>query len=354
MAKTMRAMVLHEWDGPLSSVEMPIPEPGEGEVLLRVRACGVGYTLNNIRSGRLRGVPNAALPRIIGHEVAAHVTRLGHGVTGVETGDRVAVYFYLTCGECEVCRWGHDPLCPRLRGLVGVSSDGGLAEYMVVPSDNVIPIPDEVSDVDAAVASDAVVTPWHALTSVVRLGPLESLTVIGAGGGVGIHAVMIGRMLGAQVIGVDVTDEKLSFAGKCGADDVVDGRRNDIVDRVMNATAGRGSDVVLDYVATSATLRSAFDYLAPNGTLIVQGVNPPGTEFSVEPRQFIGRQVSVSGSRYGSRKEVRDVLQLIASGRLKPAVSTTTSLDSVEDLFDRLEDVDVLGRAAVTFEAMAP
>lgn len=146
---------------------------------------------------------------------------------------RVYVYMYLTCGRCNACRWAHDPLCTSLRGIIGLASDGGFAEYMVVPAANVGSVPDEVSDLpvfgrsesfDACVAVDAVATPWHVLRGVARLDPTQMLVVVGAGGGVGVHAVKIGKLLGARVIGVDVTDEKLAFSRERGADEVLDGR----------------------------------------------------------------------------------------------------------------------------------
>ena len=291
-------------------------------------------------------MPGASVPRVIGHEVAGSIVDVGEGVEGLGEGARVYVYMYLTCGRCAACRWGHDPLCESLRGIVGLASDGGFAQYMVVSAANVEPLPDEVSDLAACVTVDAVATPWHALRAVAHLDPTQTLVVVGAGGGVGVHAVMVGKLLGARVIAVDITEPKLAFAQAHGADEVVDGR-NDVHQAIVDLTDGRGADVVLDYVANAATLRAAFASLAPEGRLVIQGVNPAGDEFRVEPREFIHHQLSVSGSRYASRREVAEAMQLVRRGLITPAITQTAPLEGAETLFGMLEERTLLGRAAL-------
>ena len=349
----MRALLLREWGGPLEPVELPRPRPGAGEVLVRVSTCGVGDTLNNMRLGRNAMMPGASVPRVIGHEVAGWIAGVGPGVEGLDLGTRVYVYMYLTCGRCAACRWGHDPLCERLRGIVGLAADGGFAEYLVVPATNVGVLPDEVEDLAACVAVDAVATPWHALRAVARLDATQTLVVIGAGGGVGVHAVMVGVLLGARVIGVDITEAKLAFSRSNGADEVIDGR-GDLRQAVLDLTEGRGADVVLDYVATAATLEAGFASLAPEGRVVIQGVSPPGDEFRVEPRSFIHRQLSVCGSRYASRREVAEAIELVRRGLISPAVTRTAPLEEAEGLFDLIGERTLLGRAAVEIGADRP
>ena len=347
LPETMPALVLHEWGGPLVPQERPVPVPGREEVLLRVDACGIGDTLNNMRSGRNAAMPRASVPRVLGHEVAGTVVAVGDAVDLVSVGQRVFAYMYLTCGRCDACRFGHDPMCRDPGGMIGLSIDGGFAGYVVLPAANVEPLPDEVSSVDACVAVDAVATPWHALRAVAPVDPTDTLVVVGAGGGVGVHALAVGRLLGARVIGVDVTDAKLAFALEHGADDVVDGRSDDVAAAIAHLTDGRGADVILDYVASSATLDAGFRALASNGTLVVQGVNPPGDEFRVEPRAFVHRQLAVRGSRYASRREVREVMELVRRGAIEPVVTVRVSLDDVGSVFAMLERRELLGRAAI-------
>lgn len=345
----MKALVLREWGRPLRMAELPIPEPGPGEVLVRVRACGIGYTLTNIRRGRMSGSPGAGVPRVIGHEVAGDVVRVGPGVDGWYPGRRGLVYFYLTCGRCAACRHGHDPLCGELRGLVGVAADGGLAEYMKVPAANLVSLPEEIDYVTGSVVADAVATPWHALRAVARLRPLEDVAVFGAGGGVGIHAVQVAKRLGGRVVAIDLGDEKLRFAMEHGADWTVDARAGDVAAELRRHTGGRGVDVVLDYVATPETTRAGYDCLAPGGRLVFQGINPPNTLFQAEPRNFIHREVMVAGARYASRRELVEAVEAVRRGLLQPVVTRTGRLEDAESFFELLDRQTLLGRAAVVF-----
>src|SRR5438876_6709310 len=217
----MKAMVLHEKGGTLGHEEVPQPQTGPGEELVRVRACGAGLTVVHIKQGRLG---NMVLPRIIGHEIAGEVVEVGEGVTTVHRGDKVIVYFYLTCGYCRWCGSGREDLCANFRGFVGVHIDGGFAEYVRLPARNLVHIPPELDYTEAAIVADAVSTPLHALRERVQLRPPETVMVIGAGGGVGIHAVQMAKVLGARVIGVDVSDEKLALVRSMGADEVINAR----------------------------------------------------------------------------------------------------------------------------------
>ena len=346
----MKALVLSQWGGDFELQERPIPQPGPGDVLLRVQACGVGYTLSNIRAGRMSETPGASLPRVLGNEIVGEVASVGADVSGWSTGDRALVHFYLMCGSCEACRWGHEPLCRRLRGLVGVAIDGGLAEYTVVPAENLVRVPGSIPSAQACVVADAVATPWHALSRVAPVGPTDRVAVVGAGGGVGVHAVKVARLFGATVIAIDVSEEKLQFARDCGADVAIDGRQADVVAAVMEATSGGGATVVLDYVANDRTLQDAFDYLAPRGVLVVQGVNPPGTEFHVEPRRFIHTEARITGARYASRKELAETVDLVSRKALVPAVTRVVPLDRATELFELMDRGELLGRAAVVFD----
>src|SRR5215813_7219550 len=175
---TMKAIVLEKFGSPLRLATVPVPKIGPNDVLLRVRATGVGLTvvIMTANPGRV-----TSFPRIPGHEVAGEVVDRGSEVTHVEIGDRVACHFYLTCHACRFCRSGRETLCTAFRGFVGQAIDGGYAEYMAIPALNVTPIPAGVSDLDAAVASDAIATPYHACREEARVGPGDSVLIIGAG-----------------------------------------------------------------------------------------------------------------------------------------------------------------------------
>src|SRR5919201_865358 len=152
--RTMKALVSHEYGGPLRVEDVPCPEPGPGDVLVRVEACGLGLTVANIMDGRLRaGSPR--LPLIPGHEVAGVVEAAGAGVAEPRPGDRVITSFYVSCGLCRFCRAGREPVCERFRGYVGADIDGGYAEYMVVPAVNALPLPETISFIEATAIPDA-------------------------------------------------------------------------------------------------------------------------------------------------------------------------------------------------------
>src|SRR5206468_8073940 len=179
----------------------------------------------------------------------------------VKVGDRVACHFYLTCHACRFCRSGRETLCTAFRGFVGQASDGGYAEYMAIPALNVTPIPPGVSNMDAAIAADAIATPYHACREEARVGPGDSVLIVGAGGGVGIHAVQMAKLCGGWVLAADITDEKLAAARDCAADALVDGRRGDLATQVARLTDGRGVDAAIDFVASRETLEGSLKSL---------------------------------------------------------------------------------------------
>jgi propanol-preferring alcohol dehydrogenase len=231
-----------------------MPKIGPNDVLVRVRACGIGLTVVNMIAtpGRV-----TSYPRIPGHEIAGEVVVIGTEVSTVRVGQRVTNHFYLTCGQCRNCRSGRETLCLHPRGNVGAACDGGYAEYVKLPARNVVPIPEGVSEVDAAVASDAIATPYHACRKEARIGPGDDVLIIGAGGGIGIHMVQMARLCGGRVLAADLGESKLALARQAGADVSLDARDGDLVTKVMTATDGRGADAAIDVVGSRETLTGA-------------------------------------------------------------------------------------------------
>jgi len=341
--------VLPAFGAPLRLQTVARPAVGPGDVLLRVRAAGVGLTVVIMiaNPGRV-----TSFPRIPGHEVAGEVVEVGAEVTTVAVGARVVCHFYLTCGGCRFCRSGRETLCTAFRGFVGQATDGGYAEYMAVPARNVTPVPPGVSDVDAAIASDAIATPYHACREEARVGPGDTVLIVGAGGGVGIHGVQMARLCGGWVVGADVTDDKLDAAKAAGADAVVDGRAGDLAAQVRALTGGRGVDAAIDFVASQETLEASLASLGRAGRLVIIGSRPPavfGAEatFRVDPGRMLYDMLEIHGSRYVTLTEIQQTLELLRLGRIRPVISRTFPLEAAEEAHELLRRNALIGRAAL-------
>ena len=175
----MKAMVLREYELPMLPEERSLSDPVGAEVLLRIRAAGVCGTDLKLFRGKN---PRLKLPLVLGHEFAGEVVALGPEVHQRHIGDRVVVYMYMNCGQCEPCLTGHENLCSNRRGFFGFDRDGGFAEYVLVPEANLVPVPEAVSFEEAAILGDAVATSWHAVRTQADLKPTQTLMVMGLGG----------------------------------------------------------------------------------------------------------------------------------------------------------------------------
>ena len=340
----MKAMVLHNREESFRLEERPEPSPGIGEAVMRVRAAGVGLTLVNMRLGRMGG----SLPRVMGHELAGDIVEIGEGVTALSVGDRCAVYFYLTCGRCRWCRGGRETLCENFAGFVGAHRDGGFAEYVCLPEGNFLPVPEGLSDEAAAVATDAVNTNWHCMRERARISPHDTVLLIGAGGGVGIHGVQVARLFGARVIAADISEEKLDLARRWGASETIDVRKvDDVAGEAKRLTGGKGVDAAVDYVGHGETFQAAIDSLATSGRSVVIGA---GTgEASFDPHRLVMTEQIITGSRHSTRTELIETMEIMARGLVQPVIGMRVPFVEVETVFDALKNETLLGRGALTY-----
>lgn len=319
---------------------VPVPEPGPGEVLLRVGGCAVDRFDLAIRNGvRERATK---LPHILGHEIAGEVARLGPGVGGLGEGDRVASSLYLVCGQCRWCLRGRETICENFGGHVGVNIPGGYAEYVVLPARNLASIPDELDFPAASMLANAIGTPYHALVARMGLLPGDRLVVTGAGGGVGLHAVQLGAMLGAAVMAVDLGQRKLAIARELGADIAIDPTETDLGQAIREWTDGRGADAVLELVGP-ATMPAALNALAKGGRMVIVGSHT-GSEWTIDPGDVYRNEWEILGSRNVAVDELRTVIDLVARGAVAPMVDQTGSLDRAEEFQDRVRAGVVIGR----------
>lgn len=338
----MRAAVLEAFGGDVRLADVDPPEPGAGEVLVGVAACGVGLTLERARTGDLGGTA----PRIVGHELGGTVLEVGAGVAGWAPGDRVTASFYLTCGSCQACAGGRETLCENWAGFVGVHCDGGLADALVLPARNLVRVPDGVGLAEAAIAADAIATPYHALTARAAVRPGQTVAVIGAGGGVGVHMAGLARALGARVIGIERDPAKERRLRDYGCELTWNPGDEPDWARRMVAELGVKADVCVDMVASRSTLGNAVALLRRAGTLLIVGYQG-GVTFELDPRPFVLDEVTVTGSRYASRAEIACALDLVAQHRVEPVIGARFGLEQVAEAYRAMQANEAFGRIVV-------
>lgn len=340
----MKAMVLKGPNTPFELTQVPDPVAGAGEAVARVFACGSGLTIQHIKAGRI----SAEFPRIIGHEITGEIVSVGPGVTGLGVGDGVTAYYYLNCGHCRWCLANLEPLCVNSQGNVGRNCDGGYAEYIKLPAHIFIKLPDgldyKAHPAEIGVITDALATPYKVLRRA-RVKAGETVAIFGAGGGVGIHQVMLAKWARTRVIAVDVARDKFGACRKAGADEVVDASSGDVAEALLDLTGGRGVDVVIDYVSATSTLEAGVKALGIHGRLVTLG--GAGRPFAASALSLMLKEQDVLGSRYVTRSEILDALDLVARGEVWPLVTDICPLEEAEALHERIERGEVTGRGAL-------
>jgi succinate semialdehyde reductase (NADPH) len=368
MVATMRAAVLSAPQGPLEVEEIPVPEPGPGEILVRVAACGVCHTDLHVMKGEV-AFPT---PAVLGHEISGTVAALGPGVEGPPPGTPVASAFIMPCGTCPACARGRDDLCERffqLNRLKGVLYDGrtrlhrrdgsplamysmgGLAEYAVVPATDVFPLPAGLPLVESAVLGCAVFTAYGAVRHAADLRAGERVAVV-AVGGVGSNVVQVARAFGAaQVIAVDVRDDKLRAAEGLGATHGVNAAREDPVARVRELTGGLGVDAAFEVLGRAETFVQAVEMLRDGGRMVAVGIAPGRTAAPVEITRLVRRGLRIVGS-FGARTraDMPEILALAAQGFFRPErmVTRRFRLEEADAAYRALDRGEIVGRAVVT------
>jgi propanol-preferring alcohol dehydrogenase len=340
----MKAMVLRAPNTAFEMTQMPDPTPGPGEAVARVITCGAGLTIQHAKAGRRK----IAFPRIIGHEITGEIVAVGAGVTALKPGDGVTSYFYLNCGHCRYCHSQLEPLCENSGGNVGLECDGGYAEYVKLPAHVFIKYPQALDykkhPAEMGVITDALATPYKVLRRASIKGG-ETVAVIGAGGGIGIHQVMMANWANARVIAVDTAANKFEACRKAGAAEVVNPKDGDMVEALRDLTHGEGVDVVVDYVCTKETLEAGMKALGPRGRLVVLG--GAAQPFIAPGRDMLTKEQTILGSRYVTRNEILEACDLVARGEIWPLVTELRPLQEAEVVHDLVERGQVTGRAVL-------
>ncbi|HEY8451199.1 MAG: zinc-binding dehydrogenase [Micromonosporaceae bacterium] len=343
----MRAVRFHEYGSVdvLRLDEIPVPEPGPGEVLLKVAACGVNRVDILSREGVTpRKVP---LPHTSGSEAAGTVAAVGPGVDGVEVGTRVVVNPTLSCGRCTPCREGRDNVC-RYGRVFGVETTGAYADYALAPASQVIALPDTVPFRAAASVAVTGSTAWHMLVTRGAVAPGEDVLIVAGGSGIGVMGVQIAKLAGARVLATAGSAEKRERLRDLGADVVIDHTQPDWGRQVRHATGGKGADLVFEHVGT-ATWEQSLQALARNGRLVTCGAHS-GSTVSFDLWHLFVKEQTLIGSFAGTRRDLERVLALVAAGRLRPVIHATFPLAEAPRAQIALEDRTVFGKVLLTDE----
>jgi alcohol dehydrogenase, propanol-preferring len=335
----MKAAVVHNFGQPLTIEEVPVPEPQEGEVLIRIEASGVCHTDIHAADGDWPVKPK--LPLIPGHEGCGVVVKTGPATRGAKEGDRVGVpWLYSACGHCEHCVAGWETLCLNQQNC-GYSVNGGFAQYVVANAAYAAHIPNGLSFPDAAPVLCAGVTTYKGL-KVTGVRPGEWV-VISAIGGLGHMAVQYAKAMGLQVIAVDVSDEKLALAHELGAEITINCDKED-PDVTVQRQVG-GAHGVLVTAPSTAAFRQALGMLRRGGTVALNGL-PPG-DFPLPIFDVVLNGLTVRGSIVGTRNDLNEALAFAADGKVK-ARYHMEPLENVNGIFDKLKKGHILGRVVMS------
>ncbi len=344
----MRAVVFSEWQTfpTLESVDQP--EPGPGEVLLKVAGAGACHSDVALYKDFAKGSPGSIPPPFtLGHENAGWVDTLGPGVSGIDVGAAYLVYGPIGCGHCRMCSRGQDTYCENAGSMpylgLGLGRDGGMAEYVAVPARNLVSLGD-ADPVAAAPLADAGLTPYHAIRNALPnlAGGGRFALVIGLGGLGQIAVQILTALTGATVIATDMKPEAMKRAEANGAVTVPGGDGQ--VEAIRELTGGRGVDAAFDIVGAAPTIKTAQACMAQGGRLTVVGIAGGLTEWSFFTTPY---EATITNTYWGTIEDLYNVAAMYRAGQIRPDIERY-SMDDALDAYRRLESGQLDGRAVVT------
>lgn len=335
----MKAVIFRRHGGleELEWAETPEPRLEPDEVLIKVRACA----LNHLDIWEREGLPGIPLPHISGSDIAGEVAKKGNRVLEIREGDKVIASPGLSCGNCEFCRKDFDSLCASYR-ILGLQVDGGYAEYVKVHSRSVIPISGKLSWAEWASVPLVFLTAWHMLVTRARFQSGETVLIHAAGSGIGSAAIQVAKFLGGRVLATASSEAKLDKARGLGADELINYKTHDFTTRVLEITQDRGVDVVFEHIGPE-TWAGSIRSLAKGGRLVTCGATS-GPEAALDLRFLFVKQLSVLGSYMGGRRELDQVLKLVAEGKLQPVVDSTFPLKEARQAQERMLSREQFGK----------
>lgn len=330
----MKAVRMMEAGKPLLLQEIPVPPIGENDILVRIRAAGICHSDAHYRAGKS---PMGMLPITLGHEISGEVEQIGGQVTTVKVGERVAMHYNISCGECDYCRKGQEQFCTTVK-MLGHHVDGGYAEYIVVPARNAVPLPEEISFEAGATLMCASATALHALHKG-RVKAGETVAVFGVGG-LGLSAIQLAKAMGAaDVYAVDIKQDKLEMASEYNAIPIDAGRCN-AVEEIRRLTKGKGVDVGLEMIGLQQTMKQTIESLGVMGRAVIVGISKLPIE--VNPyATLIGCEAEIIGSNDHHLDELHLLVDMVQQKKLDTSrvVSQTIPLDA-DQINQRLDDLE--------------
>jgi 2-desacetyl-2-hydroxyethyl bacteriochlorophyllide A dehydrogenase len=339
----MRAVRLTQIGNPLENADVPVPEIGPNDVLIRVAAGGICHSDAHYRSGISK---IDKLPLTLGHEVAGRVEQVGSDVTHLSTGDRVCIHYLVHCGSCKFCLRGLEQFCPSGQ-MIGKHRDGGYAEFIKVPGANAFSLPDEIPFDAGAIMMCSSATALHALNKA-RFKAGESIAIFGFGG-LGFSAFQLARAFDCgDVYVIEINPAKLASAASMGAI-VIDARSADPVDQIKEANAGRGVDVALELIGSAETMRQAILCLGPLGRAALVGLT--AESMSIHPyTEVINKEAEIIGVSDHLATELATLIEFARTGKLQfppetlrvvdlDAAQINAALDALQDSIDHVRTV---------------
>ncbi|MFN8413649.1 MAG: zinc-binding dehydrogenase [Anaerolineales bacterium] len=319
---------------PLEMQDIPVPEIGDRDILVKVKAAGICHSDAHYRAGIS---PVRPIPLTLGHEVAGVVEKIGSQVTNVKIGERVCLHYNLTCGDCYYCATGNDQFCEKVL-MLGHYTNGGYAEYIAVPARNAIHLPDEIPFEQGATLMCASATAFHALKKS-RLKAGERVAIFGAGG-LGQSAVQLAKAFGAlEVYAVDINEEKLKLAAMYGAI-TVNGKNTNAVEEIKRLTNGKGVDVAIEMIGLQQTMKQAIQVAGVMARVVVVGLSNKPIEIDTY-NEILGNEVELIGSNDHHLQELPLLVEMARKKVLDTSriVTKTVPLDAEEinEVLDNLE-----------------
>lgn len=336
----MKSAVLRQFGQPLTIEEKLIPAPGPGEVLVKVCASGLCVSDLHIQDGIIGTV---RLPYTPGHEMAGVIAHVGEGVTSVKIGDHVVSAIDITCGNCRYCLSGRSNLCRNLV-RVGFERDGSHQEYCVIPAANAFKVADWVPYDQMTSITDAVGCMYNAIKNRAKVRPGDRVLILGTGG-LGMNAIQIAKIFGAEVYATSRQKEKLDISLEMGADAAINTKEQDLHEEIVRLTQGEMCDVVIDNIGIKSSINDALKLVCAGGRVIVSGYNDPS--FEADYQNIMKFEKEILGMRGMTKLDLVEVIGLVETRKIIPFVYKTIPFERINEGLNMLRTGEAKGRVVL-------